>query len=1156
MKYIKKSIACALVALMCANGLTAFAADKSGSEDEGEYYPKVILSTPVKEEGLNIITNFTPAERGGRMGLMSGETAGNGNPEYINVDVDDNYMYNVPIFTAVEVAVEYFDDENGKFNLTYNTHNPEAGKYIANNDRYGGSTLIVNLTGTREWKTHVFYLEDAKFANELSAGTDFRVGIWSPSMGKTRGAVVFGSISVKKVPVRDIFKYNGLKSEKLGNIFSVDDEIELYNDLSVKTNDSVTSTVRSEVYDANKQLLYENEQAVKFGPAEAKQIPLTLENPKTFGIYTVKTHITSKDDATGEEFTNDYTDEFSVCDVVNKENINPMIGFCSQVMHHKGDPEDTPDLIAQAGGTWVRIDGVAWNELERSKGVYTFPPEAKEWAKTMKEHGVNIMGIFKGRVSFYDNGNNPSSPEGIAAFAKYAAYIANEFKGLIDCWEVWNEWNIQSFNPSLEPPEVYAKVLKAVYTEVKKVNPNAYIIGLDTAGLPNEKASPSVYDWVKRVMAAGAYDYMDAVSGHHYDWGKEGIDELKLIENVETLRELVGQYGPPKPVIISEIGSATKTEGTPLLDQPGALALYYNVLRAYGLADRMTYYCMYDRADDSDVEASWGLVNCWQYDYNTNPEAKRTASGAKPSYIAMAAMNNFIGATADFEQVLDKDRAYAMKYYNKTLNKNVVTALAGRVGAQEGRAVSYDFGTNSVEVYDMYGNKAYDLTSNDGTYTFYVNRQPIYIVGDINKFELAEEGSAVVTSDMGERSSIVGDIVEFTYTKNTDEELFISCDLPDTAELVEEPVFIGNTAKIKVRSLKNPGDVRSLTNTGDIRFTVNVSGASGALMYSQNHKITLGDPVAVEITSGQVIHNSTHWRAEVKVRSLCGSLTMTGKVKITAPEEMVPISPERDFVLAPGQEIVFYYPIPEKTIQNIMPMTVVVDCDNGDVITKNASLDFTSAAYAPTPPKIDGVLEQGEWNSVWVGADQKKDVLQIKDWRGPSDLSFGGAMQWDEDNFYLAAVVNDDYHSVIYTPSGAKNMWRGDSIQFGIDDHLEINSADKVRFTEIAIAQVPDEGDIACRYKSAYELPTGVNVEKAQLVVNRMDGYTIYELAIPWDELFWEGYKPDPDIPYHFSLMANDNDGQGRRGWIEYCSGIGEHKDVTLFGTMNLLGAK
>ena len=1145
MKYLKKSIAYALAAIMCTANVHVISFAAENNEDEGEYYPKVILGSQIKEEGLRITTSYTPVVRGNREGLMSGERSGNGNPEYINVDVDDDYMYDVPIFTPVEISVEYFDGEKGKFNLSYNAHNPD---YMVGNAAYGGDSIVVNLTGTNEWMTHTFYIEDAKFANELSAGTDFRVGIWSRTMGSTNGAVVFGSISVKKVPMRDIFKYNGLTSEKVGNIFSNTDEIKLYNNLKVKSNDSVASVVKTEVYDSDKNLIAEKEQEVKFGPSEEKKVEVILENPKKFGIYTVNTTVTSKVEATGQEFTDKYTDEFSVCDVVADEDGNPMLGYCSQIYSGRGYPYETPGLIMQAGGQWLRMDCLAWNQIEEKKGVYTPRPEALEWAKTMKERGINIMGILKGRVSFYDNGNNPSSPEGIAAFAKYAAYMAETFKGVIDRWEVWNEWNIQSFNPTREPPEVYAEVLKATYKAIKEVNPNATVVGLDTAGLPHEKYSAGVYDFVKRVFAAGAYDYLDAVSGHHYDWGKEGIDEIKLMESVQTLKDIMSEYGPAKPIIISEIGSSTANGGnTPPINQPGELALYYGVLRAYDLVDMMTYYCLYDAANDDDVEASWGSVNCWKYDYNINPEAKRVASGAKPAYLGIAAMNNFVGGTADFEKVIDKDRTYAMKYYNRKMNKNVVTLLAGYTGEQDGKTVSYKFGTNNVEVYDLYGNKMYDLQSDDGVYTFYVDKQPVYVVGNIPELEFADEGSDIVTCDKGKKNSIVGDIVEFVYTKHTDKELSISCNLPDTVELVEQPVFVGNTAKIRIKVLKNEGD---------IRFKVNVLSDSGELVYSQNHKVVLGDAVNVEITSGQFIHNSNHWRVEVKVKSLCTSSTVTGKVNITAPEEMLSVATDRSFVLTPGQEIVFYYPIPEKTIQNVMKVTAAVNCDNGETITKDAALDFTSAAYTATPPKIDGVLEQGEWNSIWIGANAQQDVMQIADWRGPDDLSFGGTIQWDENNFYLAAVVTDDQHSVIYTPTGASNMWRGDSIQFGIDDHQEINSADKVLFTEINIAELPGEGDIVFRSKTAYDLKTGVNVDKAKLVVNRMNGYTIYELAIPWSELFYEGYVPDPNKIYRFSLMANDNDGNGRRGWIEYCSGIGLHKDVTLFGIMNLLKAK
>ena len=161
-------------------------------------------------------------------------------------------------------------------------------------------------------------------------------------------------------------------------------------------------------------------------------------------------------------------------------------------------------------------------------------------------------------------------------------------------------------------------------------------------------------------------------------------------------------------------------------------------------------------------------------------------------------------------------------------------------------------------------------------------------------------------------------------------------------------------------------------------------------------------------------------------------------------------------------------------------------------------------------------------------------------------------MHWDNENFYLAGVVRDNINSVSYSPQNAQNLWRGDSIQFGIDDHETVNSMDTGLFTEIGIANVPGEGNVAFRYKTAYESPLNVKIENVNLVVNRNSDYTVYELAIPWDELFYEGYVPDPGKPYRFSVLVNDNDGQGRRGWIEYCSGIGTGKNVELFGTMKL----
>lgn len=1135
MECIKKSIAFILVAIMCFGYSNAFAVESS-SEGTEENYPKVTLGSKIKAEGMRISTEYTPVVKGGREGLMSGIQPGKG-PEYILVDIDDSWAYDLPIYTGIEVIVEYFDDVEGKFNLTYNTHKPDPNKYVTPNTEWGGDSLVVELEGTKEWKTHTFYLEDAKFANKI--GCDFRIGIWWPSAKNNYGAVTFGSIAVKKVPIRTPLLYDGLISERVGNIFSIDDEITVSHNFANKLSEPVTTTVKTEVFDSSNDKIAENTQTVEYAGLEVKTVDVTIDNPKKYGIYKVvateETHTLSDP---GNVTTHVHEQEFSVSMKVKDEDGNKRVGYAQHLLRGYGSPDYSPDLIQAAGGTWVREDFLKWQEVEKSPGVYEIPESEKEKLRKIKASGVNILGIFMGRVSFYDGGANPHTDEGIAAFAKYCAFLAKELRGIVDHWEMWNEWNIKAFNPTLESPETYAKLVKAVYTEVKKVNPDAFLIGCDTAGIADEKYTFNVYTWIKSVFDAGAYEYMDAVSGHHYDWDKGGFDETKYITVATSLRKLMSEYGEPKPIWITETGVSTQIGGAPKDEQPGVLAMIYAMMTGYNLADKIMYYCLYDRADDSYVEASWGVLNCWRRGYTSFPEADRTANSAKPGYLGVCAMNSFVGGTAEFEKILEKDRLYALKFHNKSLDKDVMMALGGENGI-----ISYNLGCKSVLVHDTFGNEIAKLTSDTGIYTFNVQGNPIYVVGDFTAFEIVEESQFEVKSDAAEKSTVVGDDVEFIYTKNTDKHLNIKLELPSSLVLNEEPVFVGNTAKI---------NLKALGNTDKIKFNVLVTDDAGNVIYTQEHTILITVPIQVEVKTGQVAKNSIHWRAEITVKSLCNTSTIKGNVNVTEPMEIAEISRERSFELAPREQATFYYTIPETAVQQVFDLTSVVSLESGYKETNTTKLDFTSASYSQKAPIIDGVISPGEWGAVWIGADKLRDVKQIEDWAGAEDLSFNGTMQWDEENLYLASVVRDNIHSVSYSPQNAQNLWRGDSIQFGIDDHNEVNAMDTVLFTEIGIANVPGEGDVAFRYKTAYESPVNVKIENANLAVKRFETYTVYELAIPWDELFYENYVPDPARPYSFSVLVNDNDGQGRRGWIEYCSGIGTNKNVELFGTMKL----
>lgn len=95
---------------------------------------------------------------------------GNAEPDwYIQFEVDDGFVHEGLPTSHVTIEVEFFDEGNDSFNIQYDA---------AGSGSIGGSGFkdseIVNKTGTREFKTALFVLDDAYFGNRTNGG-DFRV---------------------------------------------------------------------------------------------------------------------------------------------------------------------------------------------------------------------------------------------------------------------------------------------------------------------------------------------------------------------------------------------------------------------------------------------------------------------------------------------------------------------------------------------------------------------------------------------------------------------------------------------------------------------------------------------------------------------------------------------------------------------------------------------------------------------------------------------------------------------------------------------------------------------------------------------------------------------------------------------------------------------
>ncbi|WP_168735459.1 sugar-binding protein [Cohnella fermenti] len=185
---------------------------------------------------------------------------------------------------------------------------------------------------------------------------------------------------------------------------------------------------------------------------------------------------------------------------------------------------------------------------------------------------------------------------------------------------------------------------------------------------------------------------------------------------------------------------------------------------------------------------------------------------------------------------------------------------------------------------------------------------------------------------------------------------------------------------------------------------------------------------------------------------------------------------------------------------------------------------------------IDGSLD--EWDGyAELQLPAKDDQIQMSGWGGPSDVSASVYLAYDDDFFYWAAAVTDDIHE----PIAGSTMWRGDSIQFAFGLNGEYGP-------EYGINYMDGQANIW----QFSEGQAAVGADQITAAAVRSGNETVYEVKMPWTAI--AAGKPEADL-LPFTLLVNDNDGAGRRGWLEWTQGIGKAKNPELHGQVHLIPA-
>jgi len=315
------------------------------------------------------------------------------------------------------------------------------------------------------------------------------------------------------------------------------------------------------------------------------------------------------------------------------------------------------DAASQLGYSWERLI-FSWADIQPGgpddwRADLYFPPQLLQQEIG---RGVEIVGVLQftpGWAAQNPADGQRSIPRNLTApvdspdnyFARFAGRMADQYKGRIDRWILWNE-------PEFKPGDVgagqsftwfgtdaqYLDLLKAGYAAIKKANPNATVIFGATSYWVDINMGREPF--FKRLLKLGAGPYFDVAAFNIY-WAPDD-----LLRIYTEMKQAMKASGIDKPIWITE------TNAMPYEDYKSPRLTDYRkgqngqrvnidvqadyVIEALALASaagyqRVGWYRMTD-GDSWREQEMWGLL--------------RNDNTARPAFAAMkTALKYYTGAS-------------------------------------------------------------------------------------------------------------------------------------------------------------------------------------------------------------------------------------------------------------------------------------------------------------------------------------------------------------------------------------------------------------------------------------------------------------------------------------------------------------------------------